>query len=261
MDFLHFLAFFDPANGLDCARWSREMEFLKIVGPTLGIAGAILAWLANKWLSWTVWICERFLTRYELMHALRAEIQSNSQGESFYYPGKLKSDEMVPQAEKLISDLRSQLGPYKSLTPYIPPVSGNPVYESARSSLSHLSRWIVWPIVRYYSASVQLTNQLADFRSESYRALGQTRQSNVIRQLWQNIGREVEISANQARRRLAIWIRFYDLIFVLVIALFATTLTWMITHERGLRTYLTEIVTPVVERVQSCSVSFSNASP
>jgi len=244
-----------------CASWERWRDFLKDIGPTLGIVGAVAAWLVNKFLSWFVWICERFLKRYELMHALRAEIQSNSQGESYFYPGGIKPDEAVRRAEDLIEKLRANVGPYNPLMPYLPTLAGNPVYENALSSLSQLSRWVVWPVVRYYSASVQLVNQLADFRSDSYLALSQSRQADVIRQLWRNIGREVEVSARQAQRRLFIWISFYDLLVASILTLGAALSLGLFARRETLWIEFMRAVTPAVDMVPSCPLSSSNASP
>ena len=87
--------------GLDCNIAPPLIALLKAIGPAVAIVGAILAWLLNKFLGWCVWAVERFLKRYEVMKALLAEIESNSQAESVYYVGSLNGSE-APQATQLI---------------------------------------------------------------------------------------------------------------------------------------------------------------
>jgi hypothetical protein len=62
--------------GIDCTAAPPLIALLKTIGPAVAIAGAILAWLLNKFLGWCVWAIERFLKRYEVMNALLAEIES-----------------------------------------------------------------------------------------------------------------------------------------------------------------------------------------
>src|SRR5271155_1942671 len=145
--------------GLDCSIAPPLIALLKAIGPAVAIVGAILAWLLNKFLGWCVWAVERFLKRYEVMKALLAEIESNSQAESVYYVGPLNGSE-APQAIQLIENLRRHLGSDKPLAPYVATVPGNPVFENVLASLSLLPARVVRPIINYYSASISLTNQI-----------------------------------------------------------------------------------------------------
>jgi hypothetical protein len=165
--------------GIDCNVTPPLIELLKTVGPAVAIVGAILAWLLNKFLGWCVWTVERFLKRYEVMNALLAEINSNSQAESIYYVAE--KDVEAPQAVELIDRLRKHLGPDKPLAPYVATVPGNPVFDNVLTSLSLLPARVVRPIINYYSASVSLTNQILDFRSETYLNLNQIRQEETIK--------------------------------------------------------------------------------
>jgi hypothetical protein len=110
---------------IDCNVTPLLIALLKTIGPAVAIVGAILAWLLNKFLGWCVWMVERFLKRYEVMNALLAEINSNSQAESIYYVGDKNAE--APQAVELIERLRKHLGPDKPLVPYVATVPGNPV--------------------------------------------------------------------------------------------------------------------------------------
>ena len=83
--------------GIDCNVAPASITLLKPIGPAVGIIGAILAWLLNKFLGSCVWMVERFLKRYEIMNALLAEIDSNSQAESIYYVGHANIDNAPPQ--------------------------------------------------------------------------------------------------------------------------------------------------------------------
>jgi hypothetical protein len=195
--------------GFDCTLAPPLIALLKTIGPAIAIIGAILAWLLNKFLGWCVWTVERFLKRYEVMNALLAEIDSNSQAESIYYIVSENGNE-APQAIKLIESLRGHLGIDKPLTPYVATVPGNPVFENVLASLTLLPARVVRPIINYYSASVSLTNQILDFRSETYLALNQSRQEETIKDLWRILGRETESTARAARSSLRSTIFLYD---------------------------------------------------
>jgi hypothetical protein len=195
--------------GLDCSIAPPLIALLKAIGPAVAIVGAILAWLLNKFLGWCVWAVERFLKRYEVMKALLAEIESNSQAESVYYVGSLNGSE-APQAIQLIENLRRHLGSDKPLAPYVATVPGNPVFENVLASLSLLPARVVRPIINYYSASISLTNQILDFRSETYLSLNQIRQEATIKDLWNVLGRETESTALAARSSLRSTIWLYD---------------------------------------------------
>jgi hypothetical protein len=195
--------------GIDCTAAPPLIALLKTIGPVVAIVGAILAWLLNKFLGWCVWAIERFLKRYEVMNALLAEIESNSQAEAIYYVVSQNGNE-APQAVELIKNLRTHLGPDKPLAPYVATVPGNPVFENVLASLSLLPASVVRPIINYYSASISLTNQILDFRSETYQNLNQIRQEETIKDLWNILGRETGSTARIAQSSLRSTIRLYD---------------------------------------------------
>ena len=175
---------------------------IKQVGLAAGILGAVAAWLINKFLGWCVWMVERFLKRRDLMKALLAEIRSNSEAEAVYYPRDAPTGRTPAAALKLIESLRAQLGPDHALAPYVAVAPGNPIFEMAIDTITLLPSSVVEPIVSYYSASVSLTNQLQDFRSEPYLKLSQARQEEVIKGVWSEIGREVQRAAESAIKEL-----------------------------------------------------------
>jgi hypothetical protein len=193
---------------IDCNVTPPLIALLKTIGPAVAIGGAILAWLLNKFLGWCVWTVERFLKRYEVMNALLAEIKSNSQAESIYYVAETETE--APQATELIDRLRKHLGPDKPLVPYVATVPGNPVFDNVLASLSLLPARVVRPIINYYSASVSLTNQILDFRSETYLNLNRTRQEETIKDLWNVLGHETKTTALAAQSSLASAIFLYD---------------------------------------------------
>lgn len=194
----------------DCNVTPPLIALLKTIGPAVAIVGAILAWLLNKFLGWCVWMVERFLKRYEVMNALLAEINSNSQAESIYYVTDKNTE--APQAVELIERLRKHLGPDKPLAPYVATVPGNPVLDNVLISLSLLPARVVRPIINYYSASVSLTNQIFDFRSETYLELNQIRQEETIKDLWNVLGRETELTARAVQSSLRSAILLYDVL-------------------------------------------------
>ncbi|RBP18294.1 hypothetical protein DFR50_101238 [Roseiarcus fermentans] len=199
---------------VDCAKIPDLIAIVKAaaptiqaVGPTLVLLGGVLAWLANRFLGWCVWVFDRFVRRRDLMKALLAEIASNSEAEAVYYPGEAPEGEIPDRARDFIKGLKGELGPYKPLAPYVATVPGNPVYEKAIDSLPLLPSGVIKAIVAYYSASVSLTNQLLDFREDAFLKLSQRRQLEIIAMLWNVIGRDVERTARKAKAALrwALW--------------------------------------------------------
>ena len=97
---------------IDCTHEPIFLAFSKTMGPTLALFGAIAAWLANNLISWCAWQVSRSVRRFEAMKALKAEI-GTFQDEELYYADHAN-------LEALLQHLKTDLGPYKPWTPYVP---------------------------------------------------------------------------------------------------------------------------------------------
>ncbi len=191
---------------VDCAAINAVREF----GAPLGILGAAAVWLLNRFLAWVTWLVGRYLKRYELLRALEGEIKSNSNSEALYFFEDSAGAEAA--AKKLVDRLRGQVGPYKPLAPYLAVSAGNPVYESAIGSLSLLPAEVSSAVVSYYSASVALTEQLRDFRSDAFLKLNHVGQETVIRDLYSTIGAECGSAAHSVLRLIGKHANYYEML-------------------------------------------------
>jgi hypothetical protein len=145
----------------ECIQSPALVSFLKTTGPTLGIAGAALAWLLNKFLGWLVWVADRFINRLEVMTAIRAEIEAKLQNERSY-------NNFRP-AIRLIRERRALDAPGDPFVPYVSVEEDDPIFKEAAKTIRTLPPNVIGQVVAYYYHSAALTRQLADFRSETQR--------------------------------------------------------------------------------------------
>ena len=156
----------------ECIPSPALVSFLKTTGPTLGIAGAALAWLLNKFLGWLVWVADRFINRLEVMTAIRAEIEAKLQNERSY-------NNFRP-AIRLIRERRALDAPGDPFVPYVSVEEDDPIFKEAAKTIRTLPPNVIGQVVAYYYHSAALTRQLADFRSEAYRTMSRVRQERVF---------------------------------------------------------------------------------
>lgn len=168
---------------IDCTHEPIFLAFSKAMGPTLALFGAIVAWLANNLISWCGWQIGRSVRRFEAMKALKAEIGVFNKEELYYADGA--------NLDALLQQLKTDLGPYKPWTPYVPVYDRNAVFDSLMvgGSLPALPASVLESVVNYYYLAGGLNAQLKDFTSDAYKQLSHARQEAVIRDL-QPLGEE-----------------------------------------------------------------------
>jgi hypothetical protein len=157
---------------VDCALEPGLVAFVKAFGTTFALVAAAAAWLLNRFLGWCVWEAGRFIERFELMKAIRAEIADNLRSEEAYADAE--------GGERLIATLEQLVPPGGALAPYVAVDDRNVIFEETAKSLRLLPFGVIESVVAYYSASSGLTRQLLDFGSDAFKAIGPIRQKAVI---------------------------------------------------------------------------------
>ena len=235
----------------DCAHEPPLIALFKTPGASLGLLGAVLAWLLNNLLAWIVWQLGQLRRRHETIKALHAEIESNSESEKNYAA--------LGEAEKLIARLKYDLGPYKSLTPYVAVVDRNVVFEQIAGSITVLPARVIGKVVSYYNLTNGLTAQLEDFRSEAYRTLSQARQETAIRGTYV-LGADVARAAAAALEALSVELQALKIGFSLALALMAILGLVFIPAAIGfVGRFVNDALKPAVEWASACDLSPSNA--
>jgi hypothetical protein len=234
----------------DCAHEPAIIALFKATGASLGVLAAALAWLLNNLLAWIVWQMGQWRRRHEIIKALHAEIESNSESEKNY------ADPV--EADKLIVRLKSDLGPYKPLAPYVAIVDRNVVFEQVASSITALPARIIEKVVNYYNFTRGLTVQLADFRSDAYKSMSRERQESVIRQTYA-LGAEVAKAASAALDALRAEIQALKIGFALALVGLAITALVLVPAAIGLASrVMNDTVKPAVIWASACDLSPSN---